>query len=444
MNAEKSKLRDTVGQMNNVIEDLLRKETEKVETEKKLKKASDEEKKTLLGGKDEKEFYDAYFSNQKSGFDRLESLNEEIENYLRAGGKDEKEIVVPTTQPTKKKDFKQILSKKEREQLLKDINIEEYLLEKFIKKPIKEVKTVKEEKFTIYKSTSYSKISNSFCEGLSLYFIKRYPNFFKKLYTSLKVSGMKYLSKTYVSIIFFTSFLVAFLTLVMSVALHYVMGVDIIMALIRSVAISFISFVIAFAAVYFYPSSVSGSKRKKIKNDLPFVIIHMAAVAGSGAQPIAMFNLVLSSGEYKGLEGEIKKIINYVNLYGYDLSTAMKAVSLTTPSPEFKELLTGITATIESGGDLKAYLKGKAEDAVNSYKMERKKYVESLSTYSDMYTGIAIAAPLLFMVTLAIINILGGKIGPFSVKMLSNVGVYAGIPLMNILFFVFLGVIQPE
>ncbi len=441
MKEEKSKLRDIAGQMNNLIEELIRKENEKNEIEKKLKKASDEEKKRLLEGKDEKEFYDAYFSNLKSGLDRIENLNEEIENLLKVG-EGKKEIIIPVKE--KKRKFKQFLSKKEREGYLRDINIEEYLLKKFIKKPEPKEVTVKEEKFTIYKSTSYSKLANSFCEFLSLYFIKRYPNFFKKLYTSLKISGMKYLSKTYVSIMFFTSFLVAFLSLVFSVSMHYVMGVNLIISAIRSVAISFVAFIVTFAIVYFYPSSVAGAKRKKIKADLPFVIIHMAAVAGSGAQPISMFNLVLSSGEYKGLEDEIKKIINYVNLYGYDLSTALKQVALTTPSPEFKELLTGITATIESGGDLKAYLKGKADDAVNTYKMERKKYVQSLSAYSDIYTGVLIAAPLLFMVTLAIINILGGRIGPFSVKMLSNIGVYGAIPLMNILFLVFLGLIQPE
>lgn len=440
MNEEQSKLRDTVGQMNNLVEELIRKEQDKLETEKKLKKAIDAERKVLLEGKDEKQFYDAYFSNLKSGLDRLEHLNEDLNNIVRvsaiAG-----ETIIPAEE---KKEFKQFLSKKEREQYLQDIHIENYLLEKFIKKPEKTKVTVKEEKFTVYRSTGYSRLSNSFCEGFALYFIKRYPNFFKRLYETLKISGIKFLSKTYVSMIFFTSFLIAFLTLVFSLAVQYALGSNIIFAAVKSVAISFVAFVITFAVVYFYPNSVAGSKRKKIKNDLPFVIIHMSAVAGSGAQPISMFNLVLSSGEYKGMEDEIKKIVNYVNLYGYDLSTAMKAVSITTPSPEFKELLTGITATIESGGDLKAYLKGKSEDAVNTYKMERKKYVESLGAYSDMYTGILIAAPLLFMVTLAIINILGGKIGPFTVQMLSTIGVYGAIPLMNILFLVFIQLIQPE
>ena len=193
-----------------------------------------------------------------------------------------------------------------------------------------------------------------------------------------------------------------------------------------------------------YPSTVVSSRRKKIKDDLPFMIIHMAAVAGSGAQPIVMFNLVLSSGEYKGIESEVKKIVNYVNLFGYDLSTALKTVAITTPLKEFSELLNGIVATIEGGGNLKSYLKEKVNDAMLTYKLERKKYVEMLSTYSDIYTGVLIAAPLLFMVTLAIINSLGGKIGGLTVQTLSVLGTYVVIPFLNVAFILFLNIVQPK
>lgn len=442
MNEEKSKLKETAEQMNTVILDLIKREQTKIETEKKLRKANDAEKKILLAGKDEKQFHDAYFMDIKSGFDRLEQLNEVLNNVLRTTeGVKNGEFVIPSK---KSKEYKQFLSKKERKEYLASVNIEDYLLRDFAKEPEREKVTVKEEKFTVYKTTSYSRLSNSFCEGLSSYFIKRYPNFFMKLYNSLKISGMKYLSKTYVSMIFFTSILVSFWILMLSFLMQFRFGVGLINAALRSVVFAFIAFIITFFIVYYYPNSVAGSKRKKIKADLPFVIIHMATVAGSGAQPIAMFNLVLSSGEYKGLEDEIKKIINYVNLYGYDLSTAMRVVSMTTPSPEFKELLTGITATIESGGDIKAYLKGKADSAVSTYITDRKKYVEGLGAYSDIYTGLAIAAPLLFMVTLAIINTMGGKLGPLSVKTISSFGVYGGIPLLNVLFIVFLEIIKPE
>ena len=174
-------------------------------------------------------------------------------------------------------------------------------------------------------------------------------------------------------------------------------------SLTASAVLAIIAAIVTFTLFYYYPSTVIGSHNRIIKNDLPFVIIHMAAVASSGSKPSSIFKLILSSGEYKGIQSEIKKIVNYVNLFGYDISTALRTVATTTPSARFKDLLNGMVSTIQSGGDLKGYLQQMAEESMNTYTLERKKYVETLSTYSDIYTGVLIAAPLLFILTLSII-----------------------------------------
>ena len=93
---------------------------------------------------------------------------------------------------------------------------------------------------------------------------------------------------------------------------------------------------------YYYPKVIVDNRRREIKNDLPFAILHMAAVAGSGAKLIDIFGMLLQSGEYKALSGEIKRIMNYVHLFGYNLTTALKSIAQITPSPEFKELLNGM------------------------------------------------------------------------------------------------------
>jgi flagellar protein FlaJ len=170
----------------------------------------------------------------------------------------------------------------------------------------------------------------------------------------------------------------------------------------------------------------------------------MSAVAGSGTPPINIFKLILESEDYKELGGEIKEILNYVNLFGYNLSTALRSVAAVTPSPRFKELLNGMVSTVETGGNLKNFLNQKAEESLNTYRLERKKYVETLSTYSDVYTGVLIAAPLLFVVTLAIINVIGGSIGGLSVDFLAKVGVFGVIPFMNVAFLLVLDVMQPK
>ena len=331
---------------------------------------------------------------------------------------------------------------------LKELQISKEDLKKLTKRRDKVKGGVKDIEYTVYESSAYGRIANSFFEGLSVYFIKKFPNEYKNLKVYLIKSDIALLSMTYVSVIFFTSLLAFFGVLIGSLVTGFFLGTSILTSLLRSISFAFLSIVATLFIGYYYPAMVARNRNRAIANDLPFVTIHMAAVSGSGAQPIAVFNLVLNSGEYKGLEKEIKKIVNYVNLFGYELTAALRSVSVTTPSAKFRELLTGIVSTLESGGDLKDYLKSKSDDALTSYRLDRRKYVESLATYSDIYTGVLIAAPLLFIATLAIINVLGGKIcaGSFcsEASTLGFVGTFFIIPLLNVLFLLFLNAIQPE
>ena len=327
---------------------------------------------------------------------------------------------------------------------LDKLNINKHELKRLLKGKDKVKGGAKEIEYTTYKSTKYGKVANSFFENTSNYLMKAYPGFFKDLSEALKVSDMKILSRTYMSMILFTSFIAFFSILLITFLISNFLEFNVIKGVLRAVSFAFLACIGSFLLLYFYPNMLIRNRRRAIKADLPFVIIHMAAVAGSGAQPISIFNLVLNTGEYKGLEGEIRKIVNYVNLFGYDLTTALRVVANTTPSPEFRELLTGLVSTIETGGDLKQYLGSKAADALSTYKLERKKYTETLATYSDIYIGVLIAAPLLFAVTLAIINMLGGKIGGFDIKFLSMVGTFIVLPFLNIAFIIFLNIVQPE
>ncbi len=338
------------------------------------------------------------------------------------------------------------LSKKEEEKYKTELKIDEEYLEQ-IRPKKEEAGTLILKDYTVYEANPYGKTANRFVEQYSEKLIKSMPKQYEDLVYALRTSDTKILSKTYVSMMLFTAIIAAFFAFLLVILISMfgaeITPLKIIMTLFQSITLSLLTGAATMAAFYFYPTMQANSRRRQMKNDLPFVIIHMSAVAGSGAQPISMFNLLFGSGEYKGLEGEIKKIINYVNLFGYNLSTALRTVALTTPSAEFRELLTGIVTTTETGGDLKQYLTSKAEDAMTNYNLERRKDVESLATYSDVYTGILIAAPLLFFVTLAIINLMGGSMMGMTTSMLASLGTYVALPILNIGFIVFLNLMQP-
>jgi archaeal flagellar protein FlaJ len=333
-----------------------------------------------------------------------------------------------------------IITKSKRKKLIRELNINEENIKRIYKKK----KQKKEDQdYTIYSTSAYAQLSNkvfgNFVENLS----KKNKSFYNSIADSVIISGMQFLSRTYVSMMFFTTMIASFVLGFLVLFLTATSKLNPFAIILLTLAAIILGGIITFLVMYAYPASQAARKSKEINDDLPFAIIHMAAIAGSGAKPISMFKLLLKSKEYKGLESEIKKIVNLVNLFGYDLSTALKNVSLRTPSKSLKDLLTGISATIESGGNLKSYLTNVAEDAMTTYRLKRKKYVQVLSTYSDIYTGILIAAPLLFIVVLAIINLMGGTVAGLQVSTIALVGTFVALPIVNIMFYLFLNISQP-
>jgi archaellum biogenesis protein FlaJ (TadC family) len=78
------------------------------------------------------------------------------------------------------------------------------------------------------------------------------------------------------------------------------------------------------------------------------------------------------------------------------------------------------------------------------YKLERQRYTESISTFSDIYTGIMVASPLFFVAVLSLVSILGGTVGNMDINTLMVLGTYVAIPAMNLLFMGFMELTQPN
>lgn len=318
---------------------------------------------------------------------------------------------------------------------LKKIDVDIAEIKRFAKE-YKKKKQTKELSYTVYKTNPYAKISNYFMENLTFNITRKYPNFFQPLYESLKLANIKLLSKTYIDIMLFSTILIF--------PISTIIYLIVFLSIIKALALGIITSLATFAFIYLYPHTIIKTKRMKIKTELVFAIIHMAAVSGSGTPPHRIFKLLIESKEYPELEWELKRIINNMNIFGYNLVTSLKIVASTTPSGDLKELLNGMVSTIETGGDITTYLKDKAEDSLNQYRLDQRKYLETISNYSDIYTGILIAAPLLLIITLAILEKISPTIGGLQISTIAAVGTYLGMPLINIAFLTFINILQPE
>ncbi|MBI2507329.1 type II secretion system F family protein [Candidatus Woesearchaeota archaeon] len=312
---------------------------------------------------------------------------------------------------------------------------------RYFAKALKKGKVAEEKiKYSAYSYNFLGKYSNLTFDSFSKKLARMYPEYFESLYKNLRQANIRVFSNTYINLGIMMSCVLSVLTFLFG---FIIFGFGI-FDVFKSMMLAVLFFFILLFIFYYYPKVIVDSRRREIKNDLPFAIIHMAAVAGSGAKLVDIFGMLLQSKEYKALSGEIKRIMNYVNLFGYNLTTALKSVAETTPSDSFKELLNGMISSIESGGNIKSFLKSKSEDTLIRYRLERKKYVETLSTYTDIYTAILIAAPLLFVIVLVLISIVGSNLGGLEIGFIEKLGTFVVVPAMNIGFIVFMNIVQPE
>ncbi len=368
-------------------------------------------------------------------------LSTDFLKYILFGKEKQKDIFGSTTV------LPSILSVENKSRIERELSVSKtdildpYLLEK----QIKELKSlISRKKPEIYKASTLGYLANSTVRKISIYFIEKYPEFFKKLYRIIRYANIRILANTYINIIFFLTMFSGILSFPLFTIFFALQGNPIGIILVRTIIAVVIVTNLTFWLGYYYPFMKMKSRRRSINTNLPFAIDHMSSVIASGVNPSTMFKLISTSREYGEISIEIEKITNYVGFFGYDILTAIKAVSLTTPSENFKEFLDGFVSTIETGGDLKSYLSQKSSEALLNYRLERQKYVESLSTYSDLYTGVLIAAPLFFVTALSLVSVLGGSIGGMSVNSIITLGTYLIIPALNLVFLIFLELNQPE
>jgi len=358
------------------------------------------------------------------------------------------------------KEVKELVSVKySKDGVQKDITINEKDRKKFfnelslsdstLKRLRKEDKTAGIISRAFKKPSMYAKISNKFFSNLSNKLIEK--GYFKSLGGDLRKANIPFIMNTYVSIIMFSTMLMIFFALFLFVfLLFFTISAElpiIILAELSAVrvlinAIVCLAFpVAAFFGLYVYPFLEASGISKKINQELPFVTMHMSAIAGSGIEPSQIFRIIAIGKEYPYTKSEIKKVINQVNIYGYDLVSALKNSAKSTSSLKLSELFNGMATSISTGGSLTDFLNQRTETLLFDYKLEREKATKSAETFMDIYISVVIAAPMIMMLLLVLISV-----GPISIGLSTGaltIIIISIVALINVVFLAFLHLKQP-
>ncbi len=370
---------------------------------------------------------------------KIEDLTQDLKKLNERTGQILDDLSFPKNLFQKIIGFTRFLNFLKREQGMEPDDLEKVTLKRLKKGEKgkkKEKKDIKEDEFAKSANKMFGKQSKK---------LVKY-RYFETLEKDLDRANLKYTLPAYVSIILFVTFL-SFIGGLLLFLFFLFFSVEATMPIIEPVKdigsrlVKLIWMLIVFPlggfiVSYIYPSMEKKSAEAAIDYELPFATINMAAIAGSMINPVKIFEIIISSDEFPSVKRELTRLMNHINIYGYDVVSALRSSAFNTPSKKMSELFNGLATTINSGGDMAEFFDKRAESLLFDYKIRRESETKTAETFMDLYISIVIAAPMIFMLLLMMLKISGlGVTLTTSAITLIMVG---SVTMINIFFLIYL------
>ncbi|MEM2339227.1 MAG: hypothetical protein QXW83_03395, partial [Nitrososphaerales archaeon] len=113
--------------------------------------------------------------------------------------------------------------------------------------------------------------------------------YLQDLRPKLLKSGLKVSLEAYASTIIFFSILASITSFIIGLLIGFVYHLPLWLNTLFSIASSMLGYATVFAILYTYPSLKANSIGRRINEELPFAVGHMAVLAASGATPESIF-----------------------------------------------------------------------------------------------------------------------------------------------------------
>ncbi len=276
--------------------------------------------------------------------------------------------------------------------------------------------------------------------------VARFLPWFKDMDVNLRKSGMKANFKAYVSTMVLTALLLsATILILVPMLLVLVFRFSLLSSLFFGIGATLFAGALTVIGFYVYPLYRADSLKRTLEDGLPFTAGYMAILAGAGVPPDHVFRSLAKVDASLAISNEARTVVRDLELFGFDVISAIEAASDRTPSERFKEFLEGFIATVHSGGDLVKHLRDRSRQYMKLKHLALRRFSDSLAILSEFYVTIIVAGSLIFVVMLAVMAMLGGGgSGLFDPRLLLNLLTYIGLPTGSVIFLIVLDMISPK
>jgi flagellar protein FlaJ len=259
--------------------------------------------------------------------------------------------------------------------------------------------------------------------------IQRTLPYFKDLGFTMQRAGLKISLQSYVSMTLLLSGFSFVMSFAITSSILIIVRAVVWLALVFAFGIGILFGVLVFSVLYFMPSLLASTRRKRMELELPYVASHMSILAAAGIPPTRMFKLLEDSKTTPEVASDSNEIVRDVEVLGKDIMTALETERDRSPSRVFGDVLEGLVATIRSGGNMKNYLLDATHTIMDLRRIAAKQLIESLGVFAETYISLMIVFPLLIIVMFSVMALIGGGLGGVSVTMMMSLVTYAIIPV---------------
>lgn len=273
----------------------------------------------------------------------------------------------------------------------------------------------------------------------------RLLSLFRDLHVNLQRAEVRVSFKSYVGLVVLTSLIVSVSVLILTpLVSFFVLGLPLLPSVLFGLGFGLFSGAFTVLAFYFYPIYRADSLKRRLEDELPFTTGYMAILAGAGIPPDRVFRSLAKVEASLAISEEARVVVRDVELFGYDIISALERLSKRTPSERFRQLLEGFIATTHSGGDPVSYLMARSAQYMKLKRISLRRFADTLSVLAEFYVALLVAGSLLMVVMLAVMAMLGGEFGLLDPRLLLYIITYIGIPVGSVIFIIILDAVSPR
>ncbi len=282
---------------------------------------------------------------------------------------------------------------------------------------------------------------SEFCYNQVGSYVLEVIQYFEDIRPQLAKAGIRISLPEYLSMMFFTTAMVALFTLVIGGTFMVLTTglAGIMIALIATVVLSIVSLL----GFYLYPSIMMSSRASKIKDTLPFATMYLSTLAGTGTPLPKIFENLSEVDEYGEISKEANNIARDINTFGMDVSEALERSANRSPSEDYKELMWGINHVMTTGGSLREFLNQRSETLMNSYKRRIEEFSEQLSLLVEMYITVVVVGSIIFTSMSAVMSTISQNLTPDQIVAIQIGAIFFGLPLISGMFIILVQGMSP-